>query len=147
MSDLTQCRSSDRIVETILLDYSKQLNKTTLWAGILKSLGVASLKVACHRGNKTLRDLMDAFDAEFLFEALADGDLPEDLRREVRDALQNVPLMGAGLKFDRDGVVDAHLARFRSVFRDRLRLIEQANAFDSLLGGNVDWRSMAAKAA
>jgi hypothetical protein len=134
-------------VETILLDYSAQLNKTTLWANVLKKLGVASLKVACFRGIKSLRGIMDAFDADFLFEALGDGDLPENLRREVYEALQDVPLMGTGLKPDRQGIAAAHLMRFRSVFRDRLHLIEQAGAFDSLLNGNVNWKSIASQAA
>jgi hypothetical protein len=141
------CPSSDRIVETILVDYSAQLNKTTLWAAVLKKLGVASLKVACFRGIKSLRGIMDAFDAEFLFDALNDGELPQELREEVYHALQDIPQIGRDLSFDRHGIADAHLIKFRKVFRDRLHLIEQAGAFENLLNGNLNWNAVIAKAA
>jgi hypothetical protein len=147
MSDHIACRCSNRIVDTILVDYSTQLNKSTLWANVLKKLGIASLQVACHRGIKTLRGIMEAMDSEFLFEALGDHELPEELRKQVYNALQHVPSLGPDLTLDRHGIADAHLIKFRKVFRDRLHLIEQAGAFENLLNGNLNWNAVIAKAA
>jgi hypothetical protein len=146
MSDHSTCRSN-RIVDTILIDYSTQLNKSTLWASVLKKLGIASLQVACYKGMKTLGGMMAAMDPEFLFAALGDEELPEELRKQVYDALQHVPSLGPDLTLDRQGIADAHFIKFRKVFRDRLHLIEQAGAFENLLNGNLNWKTVIAKAA
>jgi hypothetical protein len=56
-------------------------------------------------------------------------------------------LIGHDLTLDRQGIAAAHLARFRKVFLDRLHLIEQADAFENLLNGTVNWNTVIAKAA
>lgn len=147
MTEPETCRAAEVVADTLLSQYSEQLTKPKLWMAIHRDLSIASLRIAFHRRRIDFKGLIDALDERYLFSALRDETLPPKLRDGARNALQNVPLMGKDLTYDRQGIVAAHLDRFRNNLRERVRMVERAGAFDALLTGDVDWRHVAAKAA